>query len=106
MKKRVHPLIWVFMSGLIFYFIITLARQQSDISLIQAEMQVIEHKINQETEKKNELLEQKIKANTDAFIESIAREKLGMVGRRAVVIQGKTCRVRPNRFCITLKTSQ
>lgn len=79
MKKRVHPLIWVFMSGLIFYFIITLARQQSDISLIQAEMQVIEQKINQETEKKNELLEQKIKVNTDAFIESIAREKLGMV---------------------------
>jgi len=79
MRKRVHPLIWVFMSGLIFYFIITLARQQGEISLIQAEMQVIAHKISQEEKKRDELLEQKIKANTDAFIESIAREKLGMV---------------------------
>lgn len=79
MKKRMHPLIWVFMSGLIFYFIITLIRQQGDISLIQAEMQVLQHKISREEEKRDELLEQKIKANTDAFIENIAREKLGMV---------------------------
>ncbi len=79
MKKRMHPLIWVFMSGLFFYFLVTLFSQQGDISLIRAEMQVLEHKISQEEEKRDELLEQKIKANTDAFIESIAREKLGMV---------------------------
>jgi cell division protein FtsL len=79
MKKRVHPFVWVFMSGLIFYFIITLVKQQDDISLIQAEMQVLQHKISQEQEKQDELMEQKIRANTDSFIESIAREKLGMV---------------------------
>lgn len=79
MKKRMHPLVWVFMSGLVFYFIITLIRQQGDISLIRAEMQVLQYKISQEEEKRDELLEQKIEANTDAFIESIAREKLGMV---------------------------
>ena len=79
MKKRVHPLVWVFMSGLVFYFLITLFRQQGEISLIQAEIQVLQHKIGQEEEKRDKLLEQKIKANTDAFIESVAREKLGMV---------------------------
>lgn len=79
MKKRMHPLIWVFMSGLVFYFIITLIRQQGEISLIRSERQVLQHKISQEEEKRDELLEQKIESNTDAFIESIAREKLGMV---------------------------
>ena len=79
MKKRMHPLVWVFMSGLVFYFIITLILQQSEISMIRAQMQVLQQKINQEEKKREELLEQKVEANTDAFIESIAREKLGMV---------------------------
>jgi cell division protein FtsB len=79
MKKRMHPLVWVFMSGLVFYFIITLIQQQSEISMIRAQMQVLQQKINQEEKKREELLEHKIEANTDAFIESIAREKLGMV---------------------------
>ena len=79
MKKRMHPLVWVFMSGLVFYFIITLIQQQSEISMIRAQMQVLQQKINQEEKKREELLEQKVEANTDAFIESIAREKLGMV---------------------------
>jgi len=79
MKKRMHPLVWVFMSGLVFYFIVTLIQQQSEISMIRAQMQVLQHKISQEEQKREELLEQKVEANTDAFIESIAREKLGMV---------------------------
>lgn len=67
------------MSGLIFYFIITLIQQQDEISAIRAQMQMLEHKISQERENQEKLLEQKSKANTDEFIESIAREKLGMV---------------------------
>lgn len=79
MKKRLHPLVWFIMSGLIFYFIITFARQKEEISIIRAEMQILEHKISQEEKKQEELLEKKRKANTDEFIEAIAREKLGMV---------------------------
>jgi cell division protein DivIC len=79
MKKRVHPLVWVIMSGLIFYFVVTYIKQQEEISLIRAEMRALEHRIKQEKEKQEELLEQKSQINTDEFIESIAREKLGMV---------------------------
>jgi cell division protein FtsB len=79
MKKRVHPLVWVIMSGLIFYFVVTYIKQQEEISLIRAEVRALEHRIKQEKEKQEELLEQKSKINTDEFIESIAREKLGMV---------------------------
>lgn len=79
MKKRMNPLVLIIMSGLIFYFIITLIQQQDEISAIRAQMQMLEHKISQERENQEKLLEQKSKANTDEFIESIAREKLGMV---------------------------
>ncbi|NLN65675.1 MAG: septum formation initiator family protein [Clostridiaceae bacterium] len=79
MKKRVYPFIWVFMSGLIFYFFVTVIRQNDEMSVIKAQIQVLEQKVAQEKDKREELLEQKSKANTDAFIESIAREKLGMV---------------------------
>lgn len=67
------------MSGLIFYFFVTVIRQNDEMSVIKAQIQVLEQKVAQEKDKREELLEQKSKANTDAFIESIAREKLGMV---------------------------
>lgn len=79
MKKRMNPLIFVLMSGLIFYFVVTLIQQQENISMIRAEMSALEHKVAKEKEKQEELLEQKSQVNTDAFIESLAREKLGMV---------------------------
>lgn len=79
MKKRMNPLIFVLMSGLIFYFVVTLIQQQENISMIRAEMSALEHKVTKEKEKQEELLEQKSQVNTDAFIESLAREKLGMV---------------------------
>lgn len=79
MKKRVHPVVWFLMSGLIFYFIITFTRQSEEFAVIRAEMQNLQQKISQEEKKREELLELKRKANTDEYIEYIAREKLGMV---------------------------
>ncbi len=78
-KKRINLLLLVIMSGLIVYFTVTFIRQQEEISVIQSEMRALKYKIAQEQETHDELLEQKSKANTDEFIENIAREKLGMV---------------------------
>jgi len=78
-KKRLNPLILILMSGLIAYFIVTYIRQEEEFSLIRSELRAIEHKIKQEEQAQEKLLEQQNKAGTDEFIESIAREKLGMV---------------------------
>jgi cell division protein FtsL len=78
-KKRLNPLLFILMSGLIVYFIVTYFRQQEEFSLIRSELRAIEHKVRQEEQTQEKLLEQQSKAGTDEFIESIAREKLGMV---------------------------
>jgi len=78
-KKRLNPLVFIIMSGLIVYFVVTYFRQREEFSLIRSELRAIEHKIRQEEQTHEELLEQQSKAGTDEFIESIAREKLGMV---------------------------
>ncbi|NLG89536.1 MAG: septum formation initiator family protein [Clostridiaceae bacterium] len=78
-KRRFNPLLFILMSGLVAYFIITYFRQQEEFSLIRSELRAIEHKIKQEEQIQEKLLEQQSKAGTDEFIESIAREKLGMV---------------------------
>lgn len=78
-KRRINPLLLILMSGLITYFIVTYFRQQEEFSLIRSELRSIEYKIKQEEQTREKLLEQQSKAGTDEFIESIAREKLGMV---------------------------
>lgn len=78
-KKRLSPLVLIFMSGLIVYFIVTYIRQQEEFSHVRTELRAIEYKIKQEEQVQEKLLEQQSKAGTDEFIESIAREKLGMV---------------------------
>ncbi|HEY8499091.1 MAG TPA: septum formation initiator family protein [Clostridia bacterium] len=78
-KKRLNPLVLILMSGFIVYFIVTYFRQQEEFSLIRSELRSVEYKIKQEEQLQEKLLEQQSKAGTDEFIESIAREKLGMV---------------------------
>lgn len=78
-KKKLNIFILVLLSGLVVYFVVTFVRQQEEISTIQAEMRALQHKIAQEEETHEELLDQKSIIETDEFIEKIAREKLGMV---------------------------
>ncbi len=78
-KKRVNPILLICMSALVVYFSITFFRQQEEFSVIQSEVRSVEHQIRQEEKVREELLEQQNKADTDEFIENIARKKLGMV---------------------------
>jgi len=78
-KKRMNLIFLIIMSGFIVYFAVTFIRQQEEISVIQSEMRALRHKIEQESKINKELLDQQSKANTNDFIEKIAREKLGMV---------------------------
>ncbi len=78
-KKKLSPLVIIFMTGLIVYFLVTFFQQRDEISIIVSEMRVLQNKIDQEKETQEKLLEQQSKLESDEFIESIAREKLGMV---------------------------
>lgn len=78
-KRHINLLLLIFMSGLIFYYVITYIKQQDEISLIKSEIYTLEQKIEKEKEIYKDLLEQVNQVGTDEFVEKIAREKLGMV---------------------------
>lgn len=78
-KGHINLVMLVLMTGLFVYFLVTFVKQQDEISLIQSEMNSVEQKIEKEREIQEELLDLANQADTDEFIERIAREKLGMV---------------------------
>ena len=78
-KRHINLVMLVLMTGLFVYFLVTFVKQQNEISLIQFEMNSVEQKIEKEREIQEELLDLVNQADTDEFIEKIAREKLGMV---------------------------
>lgn len=80
MYKRKKPgLKLLVIAGLLLYFVWLLFDQQKSIYSMTNERKVIETKIAEEKKLNADLKEQNEFANTDQFIESNAREKLGMV---------------------------
>ena len=78
-KRHINLIMLVLMSGLIVYFLVTYVKQHDEISLIENEMNSLEQKIAKERQTQEELIELANQADTNGFIEKIAREKLGMV---------------------------
>lgn len=78
-KRNINLILLVLMTGLVVYFLITFIKQQEEISIIKSEMRFIEQKIVKGREIREDLIEQANQADTEEFIEKIAREKLGMV---------------------------
>ncbi len=78
-QRHINLIMLVLMSGLIVYFLVTYVKQHDEISLIENEMNSLEQKIAKERQTQEELIELSNQADTNEFIEKIAREKLGMV---------------------------
>lgn len=78
-KKRIFLIL--FLIGFSLYFCGTVIGQQSLMEDKKKEYQSVLQKIDEEKKVKEELLQQKDIMDNDAYIEKVAREKLGMVKR-------------------------
>lgn len=78
-KKRV--LLILFSIGFSLYFFGTLITQQGLMDGKNKEYESVLSKIDEENSVKEELLLQNDRMDSDAYIEKVAREKLGMVKR-------------------------
>ncbi|MBP3285239.1 MAG: septum formation initiator family protein [Clostridia bacterium] len=79
MKKKMNPLKFLMILFLIFYASYALIRQEIEIKKYDKEKQYYMEQIELAKAKQEEYKKYSEYVKTDAFIEKIAREKLGML---------------------------
>ncbi len=90
-KRKKSKLGFIVLMVIFIYFAYIAVGQQKILYMKDADQKKIQSKIDEET-KENEVLQKEQKEqNSDAYVEKIAREKLGMVkpGERVYVDIGK-----------------
>ena len=79
MKKKVNPVNFLVILFLMFYSVFTFIKQEIEIKKYEKEKQVYLEQIALAKEKNVEYKKYSEYVNTEAYIEKIAREKLGML---------------------------
>ena len=83
MKRKLFKKLIVL--GLLVYVCFVFVSQQSDLSTYKKQCKYYEEQIATEYKNKEELLKQKNNAESDEFIEQIAREKLNLYKPNEIV---------------------